>query len=60
MGAKCTETISRERAIAFILEHLDSVSDETIAYALEVINDDLLGRADYGNSLGLCNFTIGN
>ena len=57
MGAKCTETITRQVAIDFITAHLDEMSDQSLADVLEEVNDCLCERG-CDDSLGLCNFMI--
>lgn len=58
MGAKSTRDISREFAIGFITEQLQNMSDHALADLVEVINDDLIYKRDWDNSLGLHNFCI--
>lgn len=56
MGAKSTIDITCKEAISKIIYFLDNASNEAIADALEILNDDARERG-YDN-LGLHNFTI--
>jgi hypothetical protein len=58
MGAKSTIDITKGQAIAFIMKCIDDVDNETLANLVEELNDGLLQKGDYENTLGLCNFRI--
>lgn len=58
MGAKSTIDITRSKAFHFVTDVLYEVDDETLARIVEELNDYLLQKGDYENSLGLHNFMI--
>ena len=55
MGWKSTRYVTRDKAIAFIREHVEELGDDSLALVLENLNDDPCT----GHPLGVCsNFSI--
>lgn len=58
MGVKSTIDISRNDCLNFIIDSLYNIDNRSLSLVVEQLNDALLEKKDFINSLGLHNFNV--